>query len=52
MVHHERALSDMVAQILIIFLIVLVTLLIIASLTGVLTKFLQKPALPKMSRAG
>ena len=45
MAHHERALSDIVAQLLIIFLIILVTLLIIASLSGVLTKFLQKPAL-------
>ena len=45
MAHHERALSDTVAKLLIIFLIILVTLLIIASLSGVLTKFLQKPAL-------
>lgn len=44
MAPNERALSDIIAQLLIVFLVVLVTLLIIASLTGVLTKMLQKPA--------
>jgi hypothetical protein len=44
MTHQERALSETVSQLLIIFLVILVTLLIIASLTGVLTKFLQQPA--------
>jgi hypothetical protein len=44
MAHHERALSENIAILLIAFLVILVTLIIIASLTGVLTKFLQKPA--------
>jgi hypothetical protein len=45
MAYHEDALSETVAHILIAFLVVLVTLLIIASLTGVLTAMLQRPAL-------
>jgi hypothetical protein len=40
----ERALSDIVAQILIAFLVVLVALFIVAAMTGVLTGFLQKTA--------
>jgi FlaG/FlaF family flagellin (archaellin) len=44
MAQDEGALSEIIAQILIVFLVVIVTLLIIASLTGVLTKMLQRPA--------
>lgn len=44
MAHHEHALSETVAQILIAFLVILITLLIIGSLTGVLTTMLQKSA--------
>ncbi len=40
----EHALSDIVAQILIAFLVVLVALFIVAALTGVLSGFLQKTA--------
>jgi hypothetical protein len=45
MPHQEDALSEIVAQMLIAFLIIIVTLLLIASLTGVLTGFLQNPGL-------
>jgi hypothetical protein len=44
MAHHEKALSDMVAQILIIFLVLVIALILIASVTGVLPKLLKKPA--------
>lgn len=44
MARKDDALSETVAHILIIFLVVLVTLLIIASLTGVLNTMLQKSA--------
>jgi hypothetical protein len=40
----ERGLSDLVAQMLIAFLVVLVAILVIASSTGMLTKMMQKPA--------
>ena len=41
---HERALSEMVALIFIAILVVVATLLLIASLTGVVTTMLEKPA--------
>lgn len=44
MAQYERALSETVGLLLIAFLIILVTLLVIASTTGMLTKFLQKLA--------
>lgn len=42
---NQRALSECVALILIAFLVILIALFIIGALTGVLTDFLQKPAL-------
>ena len=42
---HEQGLSDVIALLLIAFLIVLVALFIVAALTGVLSGFLQKSAL-------
>lgn len=44
MTHHERGLSECVAQILIAFLVILVTLLIIGALTGIIPGLLQKSA--------
>ena len=44
MTHHERGLSECVAQILIAFLVILVTLLIIGAMTGVIPGLLQKTA--------
>jgi hypothetical protein len=44
MAKREHALSDMVAQMLIIFLVLVITLIIIASVTGVLPSLLKKPA--------
>jgi len=44
MAHHDGALSETIAQLLIIFLVILVALLIIGALTGVLPKMLQKSA--------
>ena len=44
MTHHERGLSECVAQILIAFLVILVALIIIGAMTGVIPGLLQKSA--------
>jgi hypothetical protein len=45
MPHHDRAISETMGHMLIAFLVIVIVLLVVASTSGFLTKFLQNPAL-------